>query len=350
MNNRYAKILTFLGIFLAVWLIVRYCLPLLLPFLLGAALALAAEPLVSLLHKKLGLSRGISAGIGVTVAIGLFALLVLLLAALIIRELGVLAGALPDLGETAKSGLEALSQWLRGLTRFAPQSVRKPLSDNISDLFSSGSALLDRITGWAISLAGGILRAVPDSALGLGTAVISAYMISARLPKLRMGLKNLMGERIRPILENLKRIKGAIFGWLKAQVKLMAVTWAVVSLGFLMLRIPYGILWAGIVALVDAFPVLGSGTVLVPWSIICFLQGDSGRGIGLLGIYGAAALIRSALEPKLVGKHLGLDPLVTLFALYAGYKVWGLLGMLLAPLLAVAAAQVITPKKEEGSP
>lgn len=347
MNNRYAKILSFLGVFLAVWLIVRYCLPLLLPFLLGAALALAAEPLVRLMHKKLKLSRGISAGIGVTFSIGLFALLVLLLAALIIRELGVLAGALPDLGETAKSGLSSLSEWLRGLTRFAPQSVRKPLSDNISDLFSSGSALLDRITGWALSLAGGILRAVPDSALGLGTAIISAYMISARLPKLREGLKNLIGGKIRPVVDNLKRIKEAILGWLKAQIKLMAVTWAVVSLGFLVLRIPYGILWAGVVALVDAFPVLGTGTVLVPWSIICFLQEDSGRGIGLLGIYVTVTLIRSALEPKLVGKHLGLDPLVTLFALYAGYKVWGLLGMLLAPLLAVAAVQIVQPNRED---
>ena len=127
----------------------------------------------------------------------------------------------------------------------------------------------------------------------------------------------------------------------------MTVTWAVVSLGFLLLRIPYGLLWAVLVALVDAFPVLGTGTVLVPWSLVCFLQGDSARGIGLLGIYGAATLIRSALEPKLVGKHLGLDPLVTLIALYTGYKLWGLMGMLLAPLLAVAATQVVTPKRQD---
>lgn len=347
MNNRYAKILTFAGIFLAVRLGVRYLLPLLLPFLLGAVLALAAEPVVGLLNRKLGFSRGWGAGIGVTFAIGLFALLVMLLAALIIRELGMLAGALPDLGETAKSGLAALSDWLKDLTRFAPKSVRKPLSDSISQLFSGGSALLDRLTEVALSLAGGVLRAVPDSALGLGTAVISAYMISARLPRLRAGIKGLLGERLRPVLETLGRIKTAVLGWLQAQFKLMAVTWAVMSVGFLVLRIPYGLLWAAVVALVDAFPVLGTGTVLVPWSLICFLQGDSGRGIGLLGIYGAATLIRSALEPKLVGKHLGLDPLVTLFALYAGYKLWGLLGMLLAPLLAVAATQLMVPKRQD---
>lgn len=350
MSNRYTKIFLFAGVFLAVRLGVRYLLPLILPFLLGTVLALAAEPVVRFLNRKLGFPRGLGAGIGVSFSITLFALLVMLLAALIIRELGVLAGALPDLGETAKSGLAALSGWLKNLTRYAPQSVRKPLTDSISELFSGGSALLDRVTGVALAMAGGVLRAVPDSALGLGTAVISAYMISARLPKIRDGIKGLLGEKLSPLLQSIDRIKAAVLGWLQAQFKLMAVTWAVVSVGFLLLRLQYGLLWALVVALVDAFPVLGTGTVLVPWSLICFLQGDSGRGIGLLGIYGAATLIRSALEPKLVGKHLGLDPLVTLFALYAGYKLWGLLGMLLAPLMAVAATQVVVPQKEKDSP
>lgn len=350
MANRYVKILTILGIFVAVRLTVRYLLPLLLPFLLGGALALAAEPMTAFLQKRLRLSRSISAGLGVSMTFCLLTLLLLLLAALIVRELGILAGALPDLGDTAKTGLASLSHWLQGLTRYAPKSVRGYLTQSISEFFSGGSALLDRVAGYILSLAGGVLRSVPDSALGLGTAIISAFMISARLPKIRAYLSELLGDKLRPLLDNLKRIKGALAGWLKAQAKLMLVTWALVSLGFFLLRISFAPLWAGLVALVDAFPVLGTGTVLIPWSLVCFLQGDNGRAIGLLGIYTAATLIRSALEPKLVGKQLGLDPLVTLFALYAGYKLWGLLGMLLAPILAVAAAQIIAPKKEEGSP
>ena len=345
MGNRYTKILTFAAIFLGIRLGVRYLLPLMLPFLLGAVLALAAEPVVGFLNRKMGFPRGLGAGIGVSLAIALFIMLVMLLAALIIRELGVLAGALPDLGETAKSGLAALSGWLKDLTRFAPKSVRKPLSDSISELFSGGSALLARLTEVALSLAGGVLRAVPDSALGLGTAVISAYMISARLPKLRAGLKELLGERLRPLVETLGRIKTAVLGWLQAQLKLMTVTFGVVSLGFLLLRIPYGVLWALGICLVDAFPVLGTGTVLLPWSLISLLQGDGARAVGLLGIYVTVTLVRSLLEPKLLGRHLGLDPLVTLMALYAGFKLWGIGGMILSPLLAVTAIQLVPGKK-----
>lgn len=98
-------------------------------------------------------------------------------------------------------------------------------------------------------------------------------------------------------------------------------------------------------ALVDAVPVLGTGTVLLPWSLILFLQGDNARSIGLLGLYGVISLTRSVLEPKLVGRELGLDPLVTLFALYAGYKLWGIGGMILSPLLAVTAIQLVSGKR-----
>ena len=171
-------------------------------------------------------------------------------------------------------------------------------------------------------------------------------MISAKLPKIRVWLsRRLSVERLRPILAVGKRMKNAALGWLLAQCKLMGLTFTILALGLALLRIPHALLWALGVSVVDAFPVLGTGTILLPWALICFLQGDGARAIGLLGIYAVISLTRSALEPKLVGRHLGLDPLVTLMALYAGYKLWGIGGMILAPLLAVTALQ-IAPEKD----
>ena len=80
---------------------------------------------------------------------------------------------------------------------------------------------------------------------------------------------------------------------------------------------------------------------MIPWSVICLLQGETARGAGLLGLYAVVWLIRSVLEPRLLGKELGLDPLVTLLAMYAGYKLFGFLGMILSPLLAVAAVRLL---------
>lgn len=342
MGSGVKTILTVLAAFLAVWLTSRFLLPLLSPFLLGSLLALAADPMVRFLNQKLHVPRGISAGIGVGMAFCILAVVFLLLCAFFVRELGNLAGILPDLAETAQSGVSLLQSWLLSLTAHAPQGIRSLLQENISAVFSDGAALVNKALHFLLGLAGNLLSHIPDSALSLGTAIISGFMISAKLPRIkRWLLRRLPREKLRPIFESVKRMKSALFGWLTAQFKLMTMTMMILMLGFVILRIPYAPLWAAGVALVDALPVLGTGTILIPWSVVCFLQQDGGRAIGLLGTYAVASLTRSVLEPRLLGRHLGLDPLVTLMALYAGYKLWGVGGMILAPMLAVAALQIV---------
>lgn len=342
------KILSFLGIFLAVWLGARYLLPLFFPFLLGLGLALTAEPMAAFFCDQMHIPRGISAGISVSMAFCCIALLVLLVCAFIVRELTYLAGVLPNLEETARSGISLLESWLLNLASYAPDGIDSLLGQNITNLFSGGTALLDRAVRYVLGLAGNLLSHIPDSALTLGTAVISGFMISAKLPRIKHWIaKRLPREKWKPILDALKRMKTAMGGWLLAQLKLSGVTLLILAAGFLMLRIPYAILWALGISLVDAFPVLGTGTVLLPWGLICLLQGDTARAIGLLGIYAVVSLTRSMLEPKLVGRQLGLDPLVTLMSLYAGYKLWGIGGMILAPLLTVTALQLVPEKKEK---
>ena len=149
------------------------------------------------------------------------------------------------------------------------------------------------------------------------------------------------------MFEALRRLKHTLGGWLKAQLKLSGITFTVATTGLFLLQIPYAPLWGALIALVDAFPVLGTGAVLVPWSLVSFLQGDHLLAFGLLGLYAAAAVTRTVLEPRLVGKQLGLDPLVTLMALYAGFKLFGLLGMILAPMLAVTTTQLLELKPKE---
>lgn len=339
----FRKILILLGVFLAAWIGVRYLLPFLLPFLVGGGLALAADPLVRFCAKKL--PRGISAGIGVSVTLVLILGVLLLLAALLVRELTVLAGIVPNLEDTIRQGLSLLESWLLNLIGRTPESIRDILTQAVSGLFSDGTAFVDNAGSYVLTLASSVLWHLPDSALGLGTGVLAAYMTSAKLPGIKAWLARKMPAAWRDkYLPAMIRLKNALWGWLKAQAKLASVTFLIITGGFLALRVSYAPLWALIVALVDAVPLLGTGIILVPWSVVSFLQGDQIRALGLLALYAAAALTRSALEPKLVGKQLGLDPLLTLGALYAGYKLWGVGGMILAPLIAVAAVQLTEAK------
>ena len=101
-----------------------------------------------------------------------------------------------------------------------------------------------------------------------------------------------------------------------------------------LLGIPYAFAWAILVAAVDAIPLLGTGTVLIPWALTKLLQGSPLIAAGLVALYLVAMITRTVLEPRFFGRHLGLDPLVMLVFLYFGYRLWGFLGIVISPLLA----------------
>ena len=331
------KPLLLIGGFAAMWLGARFVLPVLLPFLLGAGLALAAEPLVRLGTKRLRFPRWLGTGVGVSATLLGIMGIVSLIGAIAVREIGSLAGNLPDLENTARQGMLMAQDFFVGVSEQAPDGVRPMLQKTVLNFFNDGSVLLDQVTDRVPSMLSAVIGKVGNGALVVGTGVVSAFLISARLPELRQKIRRWLPESFQTTyLPALKRVRKALSGWLKAQLTLSAVTYAIVSVGFVLLKIPYGWAWAFLVALVDAVPVLGTGTVLVPWALVCLFQGQSLQAIGLLLTYGAALTTRTVLEPRLVGRHLGLDPLVTLLALYIGYRFWGILGMLVAPIFASA--------------
>lgn len=323
---------------LAVWLGGKYVLPVALPFLLGGLLALAAEPAVAVCQKKLRLRRTAAAVLGVSVSLVLLAALLCLAGALAARELTRLADAVPDLENTARQGLSTLRGWFTELSSRAPEGIRPVLTRAVDSVFYDGSALVEQVTDRIPGVLTSVLSGVPSGALGVGTGLLAAFMISARLP----GLKAAAAQRLpaswhEKTLPLLKKIRHSLGGWLRAQGILSAVTWGIVAVGFLLLRVKNGILWAFLIAALDAVPMLGTGIVLVPWAAVSLLQGEHLRAIGLVCIFGTATVTRTTLEPRLVGRQLGLDPLVTLVVLYAGYRLWGFWGLLAAPILTAAA-------------
>lgn len=342
MNIGLKNLFPALALGLGAWLVLKFLMPILFPFLLGLGIALLAEPGVKFLCSRFRIPRAAATAVCVSLVFcGICALAVTFLA-LMVRELSALSGVLPDMAEAAGTGMVTLRDWLYGLAQRAPEGLRPVLENGTASLFSGGAALLSRGMDFLLGLAGGILRHLPDSALGLGTAVISGYMISAKMIRIREKTAAFFSrEKWKRMTLSLSRIRMAAVGWFTAEVKLAGVTFLILMAGFFLLRIPYAPMWAIFIALLDAFPVLGTGTVLLPWTLVCLIQGDGARAVGLVGIYVTASVSRSILEPKLVGHHLGLDSLTTLLILYAGYRLWGIGGMLLAPMLAVAAKQLV---------
>ena len=332
------RILTIAGAAALLWFFISYLLEPTLPFLLGLALALLAEPAVGFLQQQLRLPRFAAVGIGLTGSLVLGLSLLILLCSFLIKELGILAGILPDLEQSARAGLQTLEDWLLGLAAGTPEGVRPLLTRTVLSLSGSGSSLMNQALGQLPRLATAVLGQVSSGLVGIGTGLLAAFLISARLPQLRQWFRQKLPDRWKNrYLPALKKVRHASFCWLKAQIKLSAVTFCIVTAGLMLLRVAYAPIWAFGIALVDAVPLLGTGIILLPWSLISLVQGNNLLAIGLLATYGAASICRTLWEPRLLGKQLGLDPLVTLMALYFGYQAWGILGMIFSPLLAVTA-------------
>lgn len=316
---------------LALWLGVKYLLPVLLPFILGGALALAAEPLVRLTGRRI--KRPVAAGIGVCTTLVLALGALALLGSLAVRELESLSHRLPDIQQTVTK----LHSWLDKTAARAPEGLRGFLQQTVDAAFSSQSSVAEPVAEKLPKILTDFLLWLPRGAVTLFTALVSAFMISARLPQLKEKLPASWREKYLPALARLRR---GFWGWLKAQLKLMAITATVLTLGFLVLGVDYAPLVAALIALVDAVPILGTGTVLLPWALVCVLQKNTALALGLLSLYLLALTVRTVLEPRLIGKQLGLDPLLTLVAFYVGFSLWGFLGMLLAPVLATAVGTI----------
>ena len=139
--------------------------------------------------------------------------------------------------------------------------------------------------------------------------------------------------------EVMSRLRQALGGWVKAQLMLMGVTFVLVTTGLFLLRIDFALLFGALIALIDALPLFRVGTVLIPWALIELLCGNMASAVSLIVIYGIVALVRSLLEPKLVGGQIGLSPIVTLISMYVGFCSAGILGMILFPIAVIMLKQ-----------
>ena len=323
---------------LGLWLGLRFFLRPLLPFVLGALLAAAVQPAVEFLNRRLRLPRGLASALGVTVLLVLLGALMTLLGAVCCREAALLLGGLPRAAEQLSQRAMGLRGWALEWVSQAPALLREPLEQGIRGLFSDGGLLLEQLTGGILRLARAVAGGISGGALAVGTGILSSYLISARYPQLHDRLvESALWARLRPVLDRLGRTLGH---WCKAQLRLSVVTFSIVLGGFWLLGVEQGLLWAVLTAVIDAIPMLGTGLVLLPMAALSLLWGSRIRALGLVGVYVTAAVTRSVLEPRWVGKQLGLSPLGTLLCLYLGLRLWGIWGMLLAPVLTVLALQL----------
>ena len=127
-----------------------------------------------------------------------------------------------------------------------------------------------------------------------------------------------------------KKLKYAVGGYFRAQFKIMFIVFVILAIGFLILRVDYALLLGVLIAFLDFLPMLGTGTVLIPWAVCCALGGKLPMAAGILILYAVTQVTRQLIQPKIVGDSIGIDPMTTLVFLFVGYRIGGIIGMIVA--------------------
>lgn len=323
------------------WLTAALLLPIGLPFLLGYALSCAARPMGAWLQKRARFPAWLASFLTVTlVCLGVVAGL-FLLGRFAVTELERLAKRLPAFLSSLEAPLEDLQEKLLRLSSNLPASAAAIASQWLNRLFEGGSVIAGTVSERLLRMAGELIACLPDCVFFLLTTLLSAYLFSSQRGQLKDALRrHIPASWIERFRAAAKRLKTALGGYFRAQLWLTLVTFSLLTVGLLLLRVTYAPLTALVIALIDALPVFGSGTVLIPWSILSFLRGESFLGIGLLALYAVAAVSRAVLEPRFLGRQIGMHPLLTLLSLYAGFRLFGVLGMILLPIGVILLKQL----------
>lgn len=324
-----------------VWLTVKFFLPIGLPFLLGWGLARLARPLTNCLSKRLRLPHGLSS----LLSVGLFAAVLGGLFFLLGRGLFFgaerLSAQLPSLLRTLSDALAQLHGKLLLLAAKLPEAFAPAAAQWLDSLFEGSSILTSHVSDWVFSFAGKLLSCVPDVLLFSLTALLSAFLFSTEAKALAQLAHRFLPEQWRSRVRKIGgKLKTALGGYVKAQLRLSLVPLAILSVGLTLLRGELSLGIALLIAIVDALPVFGSGTILLPWGVLSFARGETGVALGLLTLYALCAVSRAFLEPRFLGKQIGLNPLFTLVALYAGFRLFGILGMILLPVAVILLKQL----------
>ena len=302
-----------------------------MPFVIGLVIALIANPLVRFLERRLRLVRRHSSLLIVAAALALVIGLIYLVISRTVRAARSFAEYLPQLYETAEAAVRQGLERLGGSMDFLPQSLRESWEALGSSLGDYLGLAVEKAAPPTVEAAGSVARVIPSLLVYSVVTVLSAYFFIVERDRIAAFLRGHLPAGALRYQEYLKgELKRLVCGYFLAQLKIMGVVWLILTAGFFVLGVGYAPLWAFLISLLDFLPVFGTGTVLIPWGIIVVLDGEYAFAAGLLLLYVLTQVTRQAVQPKLVGDSMGLNPFLTLLFLYLGFKAGGIAGMILA--------------------
>jgi len=318
------------------------------PFAAAFLFSKILEPFVQFaskgfLHLRPHRRRALATAAGMILLFGLAGAAASALISWLWRELTGFVRSLPQLLEWANEQVvPALLTLYDRFSLLLPDRFPQMVEETLLSLGQNAVKWAGTLSAWVTSGAWSTASTIPHVLLSVVLTVMGTYYITADRARIAAFFHRTfpaeMMKRSRLIRANLFK---ALVGQLRSQLMISLVVMFFLMLMLGISGVRYGGAIGMLIGLADALPLLGAGVFLIPWSLVSFLSGQSGMGITLACLYAGTIVIRQILEPRLVGRHLGLYPLATMIAMYAGYRVLGFAGLLLGPVLLNLAKAVL---------
>lgn len=338
-------LLSVVGVYLSFKLAVFY-----VPFLIAFVLSLMIEPAIRYLMRKTKLKRKTS-------AIIIFVLVFAIIAGLLIWGITTLIGEASNL-------LQGLNQYLDKAYDFINQLFQnfdfskfklteqfgKLIQDASSDFLANISVWLKGILNNLINL----ISQVPTIAIYFVVTLLSLYFICTdKIYMLDQVEHHLPETWVKKMAVHIREITKTLGGYLKAQAMLILISFFISLIGLYLFKfmgfpIHYPLMIALGIGFVDALPILGSGTAMIPWAIIAALDGNLRLGIAIVILWAVMSIVRQFLEPRIVSGQIGIHPIFTLIAMYTGFRFMGIMGMLIGPILLIILKNIFATLIDKG--
>ncbi len=322
-----------------------FVLGLIMPFLIGLIIAVIANPIVKILKNKIRIPKELSSLLGILVVYSLLVLIIYLLYILIKGQYFNLTNILKNIYDNfiimSKNFYNTLKTSYPNLIKDNFETFSSKLIPNASSLILGRSSNLSL---YILSFAKGI----PSTIIFVVITILSSFYISVEYDRTRLWIRQQINKSNwseNTFVSVTKSAKKGLASWFKAQMIMVVIVSIVASIVFGFLGFKYFYVIAIALAIFDALPIFGSGAVLWPMAVYHLVYQNYTVALALILLYIAVIAIRQYVEPKFIGKQIGINPLITLFAIYVGFRIMGIIGILISIFVLIIISGIINGKR-----
>ena len=320
------------------YLTVKYLLAWLLPFVIGLVVAVCLQRPVAYLTEKTKISRGFWSCLLVFAVLLLFFGIIALIMWWMVSETENIVPWITSKVPAIKATFDDISTWVQNTSKHLPVDTSSILSSAPAKIID---VVVEALTSILTTAASKIITDGPGLLISCIFSVVASCYITKDYRRITNFVLCQLSEKKQELVISIKRLFVTnILYMLRGYIIIMSITFLELLLGMTILGVNHAVMLAAMVAVLDILPVLGTGTVLIPWGIISLLMGNVPLGVGVLAMYLTITVIRNIIEPKIIGNQVGLPPIVTLVAMYLGLQLFGVIGMLLFPVITIITVKL----------